>query len=524
MESKIIDRFEQGQSVDEIAAAMPAVPQDHIFDIVTLGYVDPNMVYTPPRPNQTPKPPMETAKKVDDFVEDDQLKSKWDSLDQSEKQVVKDVLAKKPNALDRFEETNMPMDIIIWAAQNGISGNMGNARGEISGRITQPTEGWDSFNSRREMRNAPTYRGKPWKDVKENLGGMPWPFKGQASQFDKKGPPGFSYFRGESGGSLKEGQWVDCLLWRDEKGILKGIVYHYPQNMALEKKGNVNIFISPDSKRKGIASTLLAEAIKRYNVDLRQQRYSAEGAAFVNNFVRRLPENSGQDIAGNMTGPRFAERDAKIIEKYKEGASLSEIAKSAGVTVKAVTWVLNQARKRGEVGKPRSGIKKPENIPRNKKIVELYESGKGYTEIARELGLAPGVVYNAVLKSGKMKAIDKVKKRDDVFKRNENIVDKFKKGITVAEIAKSVGVEKTTIRRVLSEARNNGLLDDYVAPKTAAEKYAEIVMQWNSGASRKEIAESIGTTPGTVASVLNRARKRGLRVLGARARDEKKSQ
>ena len=107
LESKVIDRFEQGQSVEEIAAAMPAVPQDHIFDIVTLGYVDPNMVYTPPRPNQAPKPPMETAKKVDDFVEDDQLKSKWDSLDQSEKQIVKDVLAKKPNALDRFEETNI---------------------------------------------------------------------------------------------------------------------------------------------------------------------------------------------------------------------------------------------------------------------------------------------------------------------------------------------------------------------------------------------------------------------------------
>jgi curved DNA-binding protein CbpA/8-oxo-dGTP pyrophosphatase MutT (NUDIX family)/predicted ABC-type ATPase len=296
MESKIIDRFEQGQSVDEIAAAMPAVPQDHIFDIVTLGYVDPNMVYTPPRPNQTPKPPMETAKKVDDFVEDDQLKSKWDSLDQSEKDIVKDVLAKKPNALDRFEETNMPMDIIIWAAQNGIAGNMGNARGAISGRITQPLQGWDSFNEGRKNKNSLTYKGKAWKDVQESLGGMPWPFKGQAEQFDKKGPPGFSYFKGEGNG-LRPGQWVDCLLWRDEKGILKGIVYHYPQDLPLEKKGNVNIFISPDSKRKGIASTLLAEAMKLYDVNLRQQRYSTEGAAFVNNFVRRLPENSKKDKA-----------------------------------------------------------------------------------------------------------------------------------------------------------------------------------------------------------------------------------
>jgi len=320
------------------------------------------------------------------------------------------------------------------------------------------------------------FKGKPWKDVRENLGGMPWPFSGQASQFDKKGPPGLSYFKGESGGSLKEGQWVDCLLWRDKKGILKGIVYHYPQNMALEKKGNMNVFISPDSKRQGIASKLVAEAIKRYDVDLRQQRYSEEGAAFINNFVRNLPENTNgvsgrmsSDLSperrieideyiknnpdktnkfiakkfkaaektiatrrklwglstsrtlraqradkpeeetptdsSKMTGSRFPERDAQIIDKYKDGMSLSEIAKFAGTTPSAVTWVLNQARKRGLIGEPRSGVKNPADIPRNAKIVQLYESGKSYAEIAKQLKLTTNVVRNAVLKSGKMKPV-----------------------------------------------------------------------------------------------------------------------
>ena len=423
LESKIIDRFEQGQSVEEIAAAMPAVPQDHIFDIVTLGYVDPNMVYTPPRPNQAPKPPMETAKKVDDFVEDDQLKSKWDSLDQSEKQIVKDVLAKKPNALDRFEETNMPMDIIIWAAQNGISGNMGNARGEIAGRITQPAEGWDSFNSRREMRNAPTYRGKPWKDVKESLGGEPWPFRGQASQFDKKGPPGFSYFKG-TGNGLQSGQWVDCLLWRDEKGILKGIVYHYPQDLPLEKKGNVNIFISPDSKRKGIASTLLSEAIKRYNVDLRQQRYSAEGAAFVNNFVRRLPENSGPEIAGNMATVydklRYSKSDVNeaIAEVYSRGIrdsdSIDILKNEYGISMGMTDWQarISRLRRQGIIDSFRQQDKKKKRKvaltatakfrkKRNAKILQLAKSNpnlnaKQIAERINNMPTPPGVAVGRI--------------------------------------------------------------------------------------------------------------------------------
>ena len=423
LESKVIDRFEQGQSVEEIAAAMPAVPQDHIFDIVTLGYVDPNMVYTPPRPNQAPKPPMETAKKPDDFVDDDQLKSKWDSLDQSEKQIVKDVLAKKPNALDRFEETNMPMDIIIWAAQNGISGNMGNARGEIAGRITQPAEGWDSFNSRREMRNAPIYRGKPWKDVKESLGGEPWPFRGQASQFDKKGPPGFSYFKG-TGNGLQSGQWVDCLLWRDEKGILKGIVYHYPQDLPLEKKGNVNIFISPDSKRKGIASTLLSEAIKRYNVDLRQQRYSAEGAAFVNNFVRRLPENSGPEIAGNMATVydklRYSKSDVNeaIAEVYSRGIrdsdSIDILKNEYGISMGMSDWQtrISRLRRQGIIDSFRQQDKKKKRKvaltatakfrkKRNAKILQLAKSNpnlnaKQIAERINNMPTPPGVAVGRI--------------------------------------------------------------------------------------------------------------------------------
>jgi hypothetical protein len=282
--------------------------------------IDPNLKgYRPTAPQ--PK------KEVEAFVTDDELESSWNALSDTEKKLVQDVINKTPGAMDEFNQTKIPMDMLIWAAQNG----------GVSGRMAVPVDGFKPYRSAEERaKKPPTFKGKPWKDVKESLGGMPWPFKGQAKQFDKKGPPGLSYFKG-TGNGLQPGQWVDCLLWRDEKGILKGIVYHYPQDLPLEKKGNMNVFISPDSKRQGIASKLVAEAIKRYDVDLRQQRYSEEGAAFINNFVRNLPENTN-GVSGRMTVALPEEKKTEIDEYIKNNLDESDaaIGKKLGVSKSAV--------------------------------------------------------------------------------------------------------------------------------------------------------------------------------------------
>jgi Mor family transcriptional regulator len=210
-----------------------------------------------------------------------------------------------------------------------------------------PVDGFKPYRSAEERaKKPPMFKGKPWKDVKRSLDGMPFSFKSQASQFDKKGPPGLSYFKGEGNG-LQPGQWVDCLLWRDDKGKLKGIVYHYPQDLPLEKKGNMNIFISPDSKRQGIASRLVSEAIKRYDVDLRQQRYSEEGAAFINNFVRNLPENT-TGVSGKMAGPRpnlkKLLRNKKIKEMHESGMAPKQIARAVGLSTNQVYVILNSEK------------------------------------------------------------------------------------------------------------------------------------------------------------------------------------
>jgi DNA polymerase III epsilon subunit-like protein/Mor family transcriptional regulator len=157
--------------------------------------------------------------------------------------------------------------------------------------------GYHSKLSSGKYDGAPTYKGKVWKDRKNELDGPVWPFSYQAKQYPKDGPPGISYFKGV----VNESTWVDCLLFRDDSGKLIGILNHYPFALVdpddpriVEKRGNINIFIDPKHKSKGIGTKLVGEAVSRYNVDLRRQRYSEEGANFINNYVRKLPENKNK--------------------------------------------------------------------------------------------------------------------------------------------------------------------------------------------------------------------------------------
>jgi ADP-ribose pyrophosphatase YjhB (NUDIX family)/predicted ABC-type ATPase/transposase len=205
----------------------------------------------------------------------------------------------------KFEPEDVPMGDLSKVNRNPFGEFFDdNEDNDITGSMTVDGTGPE------EKKNRITYRGKRWKDKKVSIFEPILSFRSQVSQYPESGPSGVSYFRGEDDELRKKGWWVDALLYRDKNGKILGILNHYPQNMPAEqpggpseKKGNVNIFIDPKSKRSGIASELLKEAVSRYKVDLNKQRYSKEGAAFVNSFVRSLPENSipeGQSITGSM--------------------------------------------------------------------------------------------------------------------------------------------------------------------------------------------------------------------------------
>lgn len=129
----------------------------------------------------------------------------------------------------------------------------------------------------------------PWMVL--NWGNQEWQY-GDAQPT----APGILYFKG-----MVRDDWVDCLLMYDENLELIGILNYYARDFPpWEVAGNVTMFTRPDRFRRGIASTLLDEARRRWPIDLDKQEFTRDGAAFVNRYVqqRKLLDGSSR-VAGS---------------------------------------------------------------------------------------------------------------------------------------------------------------------------------------------------------------------------------
>jgi ribosomal protein S18 acetylase RimI-like enzyme len=118
-----------------------------------------------------------------------------------------------------------------------------------------------------------------------------WPdafsWESQARQYAFRAEPGMHWER-HSLGRLGDMTQIDCLLARDDDGLTIGILnYYLDSNNALEKKGNVNIWVRPDRQRQGLGTAMLREAQKRYNIDFDQQRYTQDGMAMIRRLVEK---------------------------------------------------------------------------------------------------------------------------------------------------------------------------------------------------------------------------------------------
>jgi GNAT superfamily N-acetyltransferase len=110
-------------------------------------------------------------------------------------------------------------------------------------------------------------------------------WESQAAQWLHHGEPGISFER-HSVGTYPHLHIVDCLLYRDEEGLLVGLLYHYCDDSRYEEAGNVNIMVKPENQRRGIGTALLVDAMARWNIDLSAQNLTLAGAF----FLRHLSE------------------------------------------------------------------------------------------------------------------------------------------------------------------------------------------------------------------------------------------
>lgn len=134
-------------------------------------------------------------------------------------------------------------------------------------------------------------------------------WESQAVQHPLTGVPHSLVYRRCEDGTFPAGQWIDALLHYDDVGALDAILYHYPfeffeqDGTRLENRGNTNIWVRPDRRRKGIGSHLVREAVRRWKIVLRNQRYTTDGAGFVNGFMAR--ERRKRTIKASGTVPQM---------------------------------------------------------------------------------------------------------------------------------------------------------------------------------------------------------------------------
>lgn len=138
----------------------------------------------------------------------------------------------------------------------------------------------------------------------------------QAKQYREKGEPGIRLERRcvdiDSGEEVFDvdpalaGPRItvtDCLLFRDAEGTLIGILNHYDGRSPLEKKGGINIWVRPDRQRQGVGTSLVIEALRRWDDMLPEsQRYTEAGLAFLKSLIRRGEEKLANSTLANGSG------------------------------------------------------------------------------------------------------------------------------------------------------------------------------------------------------------------------------
>ena len=137
-------------------------------------------------------------------------------------------------------------------------------------------------------------------------------------------------------------------------------------------------------------------------------------------------------------------------------------------------------------------------------VVEMWNSGIDKKEIAEKLGITIGTVNTYLCHA--RKAGQEVRKQERKTGKQEQVVEMWNFGIDKKEIAEKLGITIGTVSVYLSKARKSE------QEVRKIEKQDQVIEMWNSGIDKKEIAEKLGITINAVNKHLYKARKTGQEV------------
>ena len=132
-------------------------------------------------------------------------------------------------------------------------------------------------------------------------------------------------------------------------------------------------------------------------------------------------------------------------------------------------------------------LKEKEEI--KKKVIELFNKGKTYQQIADEIGCSHGTIGRYLKKWG----IEKEKV--DIEQQKDRIIELFNDGKTQQHIADEIGCSKATIGRYL---RQWG-----IEKENPIEQQKDLIIElFNEGYTQQQIADEIGCSQGTIGNYL----------------------
>jgi transposase-like protein len=197
--------------------------------------------------------------------------------------------------------------------------------------------------------------------------------------------------------------------------------------------------------------------------------------------------------------PRQVEpsRRKKILDMYREGASLTAIARETGAARATIRNVLAaddiSLRPRGH----------PEEI--QKEIARRHAAGDGITTIARDMGLAASTVLRLIKKSGVHRR--KLENRRDALKALPlaDIAHRYETGeASLNELAGEYGVSFAGLRERLEN-------DGFISPRRVVRASAfEFIQAWQESSSLREAADLLGVSKESAGHRAVRYRQRGV--------------